>query len=212
MLRGLYAITPDEPDTTRLLQAVDAALDGGARLVQYRSKIGALDFRIEQGAALLACCRHRGVPLIVNDSIELAERIGADGVHLGREDGAVAHARRVLGSERIIGASSYDRLHLAVHAQAAGADYVAFGSFFPSAVKPGAPRPPVELLGTARESLRIPLVAIGGITIANSGQLIEAGAHMVGVITAIFSAGDVRRAAREFQQLFESKQSAHDNA
>jgi thiamine-phosphate pyrophosphorylase len=212
MLRGLYAITPDEQDTTRLVRAVEAALDGGARLVQYRSKSASTDLSIEQGAALLACCRRRGVPLIVNDSVELASRIRADGVHLGRDDDGVAFARRILGCGTIIGVSCYDRLELAFLAQDAGANYVAFGSFFPSSVKPGAPRPPLELLANARRSLRIPAVAIGGITLANAGPLIEAGAHMIAVIGAIFSASDIARATRELQQLFDRIDLAHDNA
>jgi thiamine-phosphate pyrophosphorylase len=212
MLRGLYAITPDDPNTTRLVQAVDAALEGGACVLQYRSKIGDMALRVEQGAALLGRCRRRGVPLIVNDSIELAARIGADGVHLGRDDGTVGEARRVLGIGRIVGASSYDRLDLALQAEAAGADYVAFGSFFPSSLKPGAPRPPFELLVRARASLRIPVVAIGGITPARARLLIKAGAHMVAVISAIFSASDVGLAAREFQRCFEKEEPAHDNA
>ena len=209
MLSGLYAITPDEPDTARLVQAVDAVLRGGARLVQYRSKIGDPNFRIEQGAALLACCRRRGVPLIVNDGVELAARIGADGVHLGRDDDSVAHARRILGSGSIVGASSYDCLGLARQAQAAGADYVAFGSFFPSTVKPGAPRPQVELIARARRSLHVPVVAIGGISLQNAKPLIEAGAQMVAVISAIFSAPDVRLAARALQQLFHKDGAVH---
>ncbi|MET0216639.1 MAG: thiamine phosphate synthase [Burkholderiales bacterium] len=206
MLRGLYAVTPEEPDTVRLLRAVAAAVEGGAQLVQFRSKTGSREVRIAQGSALLSLCRRHRVPLIVNDSVEIAALIDADGVHLGRDDEKVAEARRVLGRRKIIGASSYDRLELALEAQAAGADYVAFGSFFPSCVKPDAPRPSPDLLRRARRSLVVPIVAIGGITVANAAQLIDAGAHAIAVISGLFSAPEIRVAARGFQALFETEE------
>lgn len=203
MLRGLYAVTPECTDRARLLHVVGAALSGGARLVQYRSKAPDGALRLEQAVALRDLCLRYGVPLIVNDDLELAARCGADGVHVGREDTSPAEARRVLGSGRIIGVSCYDRLDLARNAQAAGADYVAFGSFFPSSIKPHAPRPSVELIARARRELSLPVAAIGGITRDNARLLIDAGADMVAVINGIFSALDVEGAARALQALFE---------
>jgi thiamine-phosphate pyrophosphorylase len=203
MLRGLYAITPECSETSRLLDAVTSALAGGARLVQYRSKAPNAELRLEQATALCTLCRRFGVPLIVNDSLELATGSGADGVHVGREDSTVAEARRTLGPAAIVGVSCYDSLDLARAAEADGADYVAFGSFFASTVKPRAPRPPIELITRARRAVRLPIIAIGGITRDNGRLLIEAGADMIAVISAIFSAPDAQRAASELQALFE---------
>lgn len=200
--RGLYAVTPDEPDTARLVRLVEAALAGGAVAVQYRQKAAAAPIRREQAAALAARCRAARVPLIVNDDPVLAAEIGADGVHLGRDDGDLAAARRLLGPGRLIGASCYNRLDLAWRACAAGADYVAFGAAFDSPTKPAAVRAPLELYGEARRSLEIPIVAIGGITVANAPLLLAAGVDAVAVISALFAADDVAGRAREFQDLF----------
>lgn len=204
-IAGLYAVTPDERDTAKLAAMVRDALAGGARLVQYRNKIADAVLRREQAAALLTVCRERGVPLIVNDHLELALQIDADGVHLGSEDGAIAAARKQLGAGRILGASCYNLLQNALAAQRAGATYVAFGSFFVSGVKPGAARAPLELLRTARQELSVPVVAIGGITHANAPPLIAAGADSVAVISALFAASDIRLAARRFSELFTLK-------
>lgn len=201
-LRGLYAITPDEIDTGELVRKVRQALAGGARLVQYRNKPADAMLRREQGAALLALCRAAGVPLLVNDDLDLAVSLGADGLHLGREDLSIAAARTRLGKDKLLGASCYDRLDLAVRARSSGADYVAFGSTFPSATKPGATRAPLSLLREAKARLTCPIVAIGGITIENAGAVIEAGADAVAVISALFDAPDVGRCAREFASLF----------
>jgi len=135
--RGLYAVTPDEPDTGLLARKVRKALAGGARILQYRNKSANAVLRREQGAALLALCREARVPLVINDDLDLAGTIGADGLHLGREDAPIAAARAQLGKDRLLGVSCYDRLELALAAREAGADYVAFGSAFPSATKPG---------------------------------------------------------------------------
>ena len=202
MPAGLYAVTPDEPDTPRLLAAVEAALAGGARALQYRNKSADANLRLAQGRALLALCREYRRPLIINDHLDLALALDADGLHLGVEDGALAEAKTRLGGGRILGASCYDRLESALEAQRAGATYVAFGSFFPSSVKPGAVRAPLSLLAAARAELSVPIVAIGGITHDNAPRLIEAGAHGVAVISALFGAPDVRAAARDFSALF----------
>ena len=202
MISGLYAITPEQPDTARLLQQVRAALAGGAAVVQYRSKSQDVALQHEQASELLALCHAFDVPLIVNDSLRLADLSGADGVHLGREDGSLRQARIVLGAEKIIGVSCYNSLELALAAEKGGADYVAFGSFFPSATKPGAVAAPLELLQQARKRLHVPIVAIGGITIENAPALIEAGAAAVAVISGLFDAPDIELAARQYSQLF----------
>jgi len=200
-VRGLYAITPALP-TPELLPAVAAAIAGGAALVQYRSKETAAALRHDQAAALLALCHDHGVPLIINDDAELAAALGADGVHLGAEDGAVADARRLLGSKALIGASCYNDLQRARAAAAAGADYLAFGSFYSSSSKPGARRASPQLLQQARIALKIPVVAIGGITPANAGVLLEAGADLLAVVHGVFGAEDVRQAAADYARLF----------
>lgn len=200
--RGLYALTPDEPDTARLVRLVEAALAGGVVAVQYRQKAAAAPVRREQAAALAARCRAARVPLIVNDDPVLAAEIGADGVHLGRDDGDLGAARRLLGPGRLIGASCYNRLDLARQACAAGADYVAFGAAFDSPTKPAAVRAPLELYREARRTLQVPIVAIGGITVANAPLLLAAGVDAVAVISALFAAEDVAGRAREFQDIF----------
>jgi thiamine-phosphate pyrophosphorylase len=200
ILRGLYAITPE--GTAPLADQIAEAIRGGARLVQYRNKGGDLDARRREAVSLLAICRVAKVPLIINDDLELATELGADGVHLGREDADPCEARARLSADAIIGVSCYDQLELAEAAQAAGASYVAFGSFFPSPTKPHAVRPRPDLLTEARARLRVPLVAIGGITPENGGLLISAGADMLAVVTGVFAQPDITAAARAYSNLF----------
>ena len=204
-LRGLYAITPEALGTEALIAAVSAALDGGAAVLQYRNKQADAATRREQAGALLALARKSGVPLIVNDDVELAERIDADGVHVGRDDGAVAAVRRKLPG-KLLGVSCYASVELARAAVAAGADYAAFGSVFPSPTKPRAVRAPLNLFREAR-GLGVPLVAIGGITTGNAHQLVDAGADCIAVISDLFGAPDVRARAAEFARLFAISQS-----
>lgn len=201
-IAGLYAVTPDTDDTPGLLANVDAALAGGARLLQYRNKTASAALRLVQGRALLALCRDYQAPLIVNDHLDLALALDAHGLHVGAEDASAAEARKRLGPAKILGVSCYGRIDNALAAAAAGATYVAFGGFFPSQVKPGSARTPIALLPEARRALKLPIVAIGGITIENAPQLIAAGADSVAVISALFAAGDVRAAARGFSALF----------
>ena len=202
-LRGLYAITDGSQGQT-LIELVTSALEGGAQIVQYRDK-GADEPRREAEARELArLCRRHGVPLIVNDDPELARAVGADGVHLGRHDRHIELARATLGPGRLIGASCYDSLDLARQAVAAGADYLAIGSFFPSPTKPRAVRAALELLRQAR-GLHLPVVAIGGITPENGAALIDAGADMLAVISGVFAQPDVAAAARRYACLFEPK-------
>jgi thiamine-phosphate pyrophosphorylase len=202
---GLYAITVETADTARLLEQVAAALAGGAAAVQYRDKSADVARRHEQASELAALCRRHGAPLIVNDDLRLADLADADGVHLGRTDGSVREARIVLGPGKFIGASCYQSLDLARAAEAAGADYVAFGSFFPSQTKPGAAHAPIGLLHAARDALRVPLVAIGGIAPDNAAALLDAGADSLAVLSAVFGAPDIRAAARAFNLLFETE-------
>ncbi|QJD28708.1 thiamine phosphate synthase [Methylococcus geothermalis] len=202
--KGLYVITPDRLRGEALLAAVESAVFGGAAVVQYRPKSGSAKDHLAEGERLRKSCRAAGVPLIINDSARLAANIGADGVHLGKDDGAVATARSVLGHRAIVGVSCYDSLERALRAEAEGADYVAFGAFFPSATKPGAPRARLETLREARTRLNIPIVAIGGIDATNATQAIDAGADLVAVIEAVFGASDVARAALALRSLFPS--------
>jgi thiamine-phosphate pyrophosphorylase len=204
-VRRLYAVTPEEPDTEALVRKARDALLGGARMVQYRSKSGTGALRRAQSAALLVLCRAAGASLIVNDDLELALAIGADGLHLGRDDIPIGVARAELRDDMLLGASCYDRLELAVAARDAGADYVAFGSAFPSTTKPGAPRASPALYREAKSSLNLPIVAIGGITLQNAPALIAAGVDAVAVISALFDAPDIAAAAHDFDRLFETK-------
>lgn len=206
-LHGLYAITGgDALGAERLAQAVMQALEGGATLIQYRDKNIDAVRREAEVHALLEICRSHQVPLIINDDVDLARAVGADGVHLGRDDAGVAEARRRLGRNAIIGVSCYNLLPRARAAEAAGADYVAFGRFFASRTKPHAVMADVELLRGARAELRIPIVAIGGITHANGARLIEAGADMLAVVEGVFGADDIRNAAHGYTQLFEQQE------
>jgi thiamine-phosphate pyrophosphorylase len=202
-ISGLYAITPDERDTAELLRKVRQSLQGGARVLQYRNKQADASLRLEQAGALRALTREFAVPLIVNDDADLTRRVDADGVHLGGTDGSVTAARVLLGPEKVIGVSCYNRAPLALEAVRQGADYVAFGAFFPSGVKPEAVEATPGLLQQARRELNVPIVAIGGITVQNGAALVAAGADALAVISALWNAPDIERAAREFSNLFE---------
>jgi len=199
---GLYAVTADVADTPGLLATAEAALAGGARLLQYRNKSASSPLKLAQARALLELCRGFQVPLIINDHLDLALAVNADGLHLGAEDGSLAAARERLGPARMLGVSCNDQLERALEAERLGADYVAFGSFFASSVKPGAVRAPLALLRQAKRRLSVPVVAIGGITLDNAPQLIAAGADGVAVVSALFGADDVRLAASRFSALF----------
>jgi len=200
-ISGLYAIAPEEPDTAELLRRVRLALRGGVRVLQYRNKLGNTALRLEQAKALRALTREYGVPLIINDDAALAGQVDAEGVHLGSEDGSVVAARAVLGSGKIIGVSCYNRLNLAHQAASQGADYVAFGAFFASTTKPDAQGATLELLRQARNEIKLPLVAIGGITIENGASVLAAGADALAVISALFDAEDILSAAQRLANL-----------
>ena len=202
--RGLYAITDSKLlSPERMVEAVALAIQGGAAMIQYRDKGDDPMRRQWEAADLSNMCRPLGVPLIINDDVELAAQVMAKGVHLGREDADIASARAQLGSNAIIGVSCYNDLNCAIAAEKAGADYVAFGSFFPSRTKPGAVKADIELLRQAKQQLTIPIVAIGGITADNGAQLVETGADMLAVITDVFGQADILGAAEKISKLFE---------
>lgn len=199
--RGLYAITPDEADTARLLARVEAVLQAGAAWLQYRNKRADRPLREQQARALQALCRRHGVPLIINDDWRLAAALGADGAHLGEDDGELAAARAALGAGAILGASCYDDLRLAQAARAAGADYVAFGAFFTSPSKPHARRASPDLLRDSA-ALGVLRVAIGGVTPDNARSLVAAGAELLAVISGVFDARDPAAATRAYLACF----------
>jgi thiamine-phosphate pyrophosphorylase len=202
-LRGLYAITPELDDTNLLAQRVAQCLAGGAALVQYRAKRAGGALASEQAARLAALCRAAGAIFIVNDSVELARECGADGVHVGRDDTAVAAARRAF-PHAIIGVSCYDEAGRAEAAARDGADYVAVGSMFASRTKPGARPAPLDAIARARTASGLPVAAIGGIDLANARCVVDAGADMLAVISALFDAPDVEAAARAFSHLYQT--------
>jgi thiamine-phosphate pyrophosphorylase len=205
-LRGLYAVTPDEADTLRLCAMAGAAIGGGATAVQYRNKSASDALRREQAHALARLCRQRGALFVVNDDATLAGEVDADGVHLGEDDGAIAQARALFRDGRIVGVSCYDDLGRAQALAREGADYIAFGSFFPSRVKPDARRADVSVVRAAK-SLGVPVVAIGGITSENARLLVDAGIDAVAVISDVFAhadLADITRAAARLASCFES--------
>ena len=199
-LRGLYAITPDIADRGRLRELVGQALAGGIAALQYRCKSLPSSQRLEEATALAALCQAKHTPFIVNDDPGIAVAAGADGAHLGKDDGDLAAARATLGA-KLLGVSCYDSLEAARAAVAAGADYVAFGSVFSSPTKPAAVRAPLALFARAKP-LGVPLVAIGGITLDNAPQLLAAGADGLAVISDLFDAPDIRDRARAYGKLF----------
>jgi thiamine-phosphate pyrophosphorylase len=203
-IRGLYALTPEITNTARLVERTAEALAGGTSLVQYRNKHGAAALRRDQALALKRLCHSHQVPLLINDDVELAREIGADGVHLGRDDAPIDAARAVLGAQALVGVSCYNELSRALNAQRAGADYVAFGSLFVSAVKPDAVRASTALLREARARVALAIVGIGGITPSNAPEVVAAGADAVAVISALFDAPDVSAAAQAFCRAFSS--------
>lgn len=209
---GLYALTGSLRSAQEILLAVGAAIKGGAVLIQYRDKRAPFVHRKKRAAALCQLCRDLNVPLIINDDPGLAREIGADGVHLGQDDPSYEEARALLGAQAIIGVSCYNSLDRALFAQALGADYVAFGRFFPSKTKPQAVEAPLSLLTEARRLLSIPIVAIGGITPENGGRLIEAGADLLAVTEGIFGQPDPQAAARRYTELFQTLRNKLRNA
>jgi thiamine-phosphate pyrophosphorylase len=201
-ISGLYAVTPDLADTEALCRKVEAALAGGAKVVQYRNKTATAALRREQAVRLHSLCERYGVPLMVNDDVDLAIAVGAEGVHLGRDDGPARTARDRLGDGVLLGISCYNSIAQAETALDEGADHIAFGAAFPSRVKPNAAHASIELYADARARFKVPIVAIGGITLDNAPALIAAGVDAIAVISALFDAPDIERAASSFTALF----------
>jgi thiamine-phosphate pyrophosphorylase len=204
MIQGLYGITPDIADTDLLLAKVEAALQGGINMLQYRNKLANHKLQTQQARAILPLCRQYNVPLIINDSVKLCLTLDADGVHLGADDGNLAEVRSRIGKDKILGASCYNRFDMALSAQQQGATYVAFGACFASQTKPNAPVAGLDLFTRAKTELTIPTVAIGGITLQNAALVVSAGASAIAVINAIFSANDVKLVSEQFSKLFKT--------
>lgn len=200
---GLYAIIDTALIEQAPLDAAEQVIQGGARVLQYRDKKGSGSVRLQQAQELQQLCQHHGVPLLINDDVELARAVNAAGVHLGRSDAGLLAARTLLGPSKIIGISCYNELQRAQDMAQQGADYIAFGSFYASHTKPGAVHAPLSLLTEAKKTISVPLVAIGGITPEHTAELIEAGADAVAVINGIFASNDYCKAARQYAMLFE---------
>ena len=202
IIKGLYAITPDMADSNTLLQKTQLAIEGGAFMVQYRSKIHDREVKMQQCAAILRLCREYKIPCIINDDVDMCRVLQADGVHLGEKDDNIAEVRRILGEDAIIGSSCYDQLNRAKKAQKEGASYVAFGAMFETLTKPHAPRATLELLREAKSQIQIPIVAIGGITMNNAHDVIETGIDAIAVINSLFEAKTIKETAEIFSKMF----------
>lgn len=202
--KGLYVITDCEtPDDRTLLQRTEQILAAGVPLLQYRDKSADPARRYARARALKELCRRTDTIFLVNDDIRLAADTGADGVHIGRDDPPIAAARQLLGTDAIIGVSCYNEYQRAREAQAAGADYVAFGAFYPTRTKGGTVKADPDLLHRARPELSVPIAAIGGITPANGGHLIAAGADLLAVVNSVYGADDPGQAVLKFNRLFQ---------
>jgi thiamine-phosphate pyrophosphorylase len=201
-MRGLYIVTPDWDDTAKLLETTEAALRGGASIVQYRHKTADAVLRREQAECLLELCRSYKRPLVINDYVDLCLTLDADGVHVGGTDATVAEVRAALGPAKIVGASCYGSMDLARNAHQAGASYVAFGGFYPSRVKKYPVTTPPEIIAQSKSEISLPVVVIGGMTHSNAAPLVAQGADMVAAISSVYSAGDPEIAAKAFAELF----------
>jgi thiamine-phosphate pyrophosphorylase len=201
-MKGLYLVTPDWDDTQKMLDVTEAGLRGGAAIVQYRHKTASPELRREQASQLQALCRRYGRPFIINDFVELAMELDADGIHVGGTDAAVAQVRALVGPSKIVGSSCYGSMQLARDAWQAGASYVAFGGFYPSRVKKYEVSTPPEIVAQAKKEIPLPNVVIGGMTQQNSLPLVQQGTDMVAAISSVYMVDDPESAARGFAQLF----------
>lgn len=202
IIKGLYVITPDMADLNTLIHKTKLAIEGGASMVQYRSKMLDRDVKMQQSAAILRLCRQYDVPCVINDDVEMCRILEADGVHLGEKDDNIEEVRRILGEDAIIGSSCYNQLERAKQAQKEGASYVAFGTMFPTPTKPSAPRATLALLREAKREIHIPIVAIGGITMNNAHDVIETGIDAIAVITSLYEAKSIKETAETFLKMF----------
>lgn len=201
-ISGLYAITPDLENTNDLLNKVQQALEGRVQLIQYRNKLANEILRRKQAKLLLQLCREYGIPLVINDHLDLAIEIDADGLHVGQDDISVTQARNQFGQDKIIGASCYNNLDLAVQAEKEGADYVAFGAFFSSLTKPNTISVTMDLVDQAKKKISLPIVAIGGIKLANARTVIQGGCAAVAVCNDLFHTENIKATATQYSQLF----------
>lgn len=201
-ISGLYAITPDLNNTDDLLDKTQQVLAGGAQLIQYRNKSAHDALRREQAGLLLQLCREYKVPLIINDYVELAVALDADGVHVGRADSSIGDARRQLGQDKIVGASCYNNLDLALRAEESGADYVAFGAFFPSRTKTDTVPVTTHWVDQAKQKVTVPVVGIGGIRLANAATVIKSGCDVIAVCNDLFAAENIQAQAKQYVRLF----------
>lgn len=202
-LRGLYAITDSQLLAGKWMPYIEAALDGGLTLLQYRDKSSDEARRLREAEALRDMCARYNAHLIINDDAELAARLGV-GVHLGQTDGPLTPARALLGRQAIIGSTCHSQIELGEQAAKEGASYVAFGRFFNSSTKPGAPTATLDVLDEARARIKLPICAIGGITLDNAAPLVDHGADLLAVVHGLFGAQspqEVTRRARAFNAL-----------
>jgi thiamine-phosphate pyrophosphorylase len=201
-ISGVYAITPNDLDTARLCKNVESALCGGVTLVQYRNKVADAGLRLMQASALLALCRSFKVPLVINDHLDLCAQIDADGLHLGATDCDLGAARRLLGKDKIIGASCYNQLDLALKAEDAGASYIIFGASFNSDSTLDALEVPLSVFTEAKQKINIPIVAIGNLTLDNAAQVIRAGANSIALMSGLFNTKNIQETSQQFANLF----------
>lgn len=203
---GLYIITDCQNlATDELIKKTESILRSGATMLQYRNKTDKLSTKVVQATKLQQLCRDYSVPFIINDDIRLAQKINADGVHLGQDDKNCAVTRKILGPDYIIGISCYDEIRLALEAETSGANYIAFGAFFPTTSKSATSVATTALLRQAKQQLKLPIVAIGGITPENGKELIHAGADFLAVISGVYEAADPAMATRAYLKLFDCK-------
>lgn len=201
-ISGLYAITPELENTNELLDKSRQVLEGGAQLLQYRNKSANRILLREQAGLLLQLCREHAIPLIINDYLDLAIEIDADGLHVGQHDASIVSARNQLGCNKIIGASCYNNLDLALQAEKEGADYVAFGAFFSSLTKPNTVSVTENVISEARKKITVPMVGIGGIRLSNAKKVIQSGCAVIAVCNDLFQSENIEAKAAQYAQLF----------
>ena len=203
-LSGLYAITDSKLMGSDLISKTEQAILGGINILQYRNKTAHSEQQEQEALKLAQLCKKNNVLFLINDNVELALKVNADGVHLGQEDTPLQQAREQLGKDKVIGVTCHNKVELAVEAQKNGADYVAFGRFFNSKTKPSAPPADLSLLSESKKSISLPIVAIGGITQETAPLLLEEGVDMLAVIHGIFAQDDILSATHQFVGIIDS--------
>ena len=203
-MKGLYIVTPDWDDTAKLVDVTEKAIKGGTKIVQYRHKTATPELRREQAKALQAVCKRYKVPFIINDHVDLAMELDADGIHVGESDEAVAAVRSRVGPKKIVGASCYGDMDLVRKAHKAGASYIAFGGFYPSRIKKYPVTTELDIVRQMKKEIpELPSCAIGGIDHQNAVPLVERGVDMICVISSVYFADDPEAAARKFAKMYE---------